>query len=220
VAARLLQQEGLELASPDVDRGAHSIVFRCRVVRGKVGPKQQPHYDDYLLQPPQKIIKEENTARGDHHHHHEDGNEDNGDDELQCKATGHLEVGEVVRVKVLNVSLPLPRHLTNFHHEHRVVASLHDVAGVVRVLARISRSGIEALVLEDFDGASLDKWLARDGPFAASLGGVQTFVQLALSVASTLGHIHSRSVIHKDLKVGLPPYGTSFLLSATYYHLL
>jgi serine/threonine protein kinase len=121
-----------------------------------------------------------------------------------------LEVGQVVRVKVLNVSLPLPRHLTNFHHEHQVVASLRDVEGVVRVVARLSRPGVEALVLEDFGGASLDKWLARDGPFAAGgTEGVKRFVSLALSVARTLGHIHSRSVVHKDLKVHQPK--TNFL---------
>jgi hypothetical protein len=107
----------------------------------------------------------------------------------------------VVRVKVLNVSLPLPRHLSNFQHEHQLVAeSLRGVAGVVRILARLSRPGVEALVVEDFGGESLDKWLARDGPFAGDLG---RFLALAVAVARTLGRIHSRSVVHKDIKV--PP---------------
>jgi serine/threonine protein kinase len=107
-----------------------------------------------------------------------------------------------VRVKVLNVSLPLPRHLSNFQHEHQVVAdSLRGVEGVVRILARLSRPGVEALVVEDFGGESLDKWLQREGAFAAHMG---RFLCVALSVARTLGHIHSRSVVHKDIKVLRP----------------
>ena len=109
----------------------------------------------------------------------------------------------MVRVKVLNVSLPLPRHPSNFQHEHQLVAeSLRGVAGVVRILARLSRPGVEALVVEDFGGESLDKWLARDGPFAGDLG---RFLALAVAVARTLGRIHSRSVVHKDIKVPPPP---------------
>jgi serine/threonine protein kinase len=136
----------------------------------------------------------------------DDGDEDDENGEasegIEHRHNKGLEEGQVVRVKVLNVSLPLPRHLTNFHHEHQVVASLRDVEGVVRVVARLSRPGVEALVLEDFGGHSLDKWLAREGAFAShGLDGIRTFLALALSITRTLGNIHSRSVVHKDLKV-------------------
>jgi serine/threonine protein kinase len=108
--------------------------------------------------------------------------------------------GEEVRVKVLNKSLPLPRHLTNFQHEHKVVEALMaaDVPGIVHVRGRLSRPGLEALVLEDFGGHSLDQWLARDGPFA---GDLDTFLTIALAVTRTLGHVHSHSVVHRDIKV-------------------
>ncbi len=108
--------------------------------------------------------------------------------------------GEEVRVKVLNKSLPLPRHLTNFQHEHKVVEALMaaGVPGIVHVRGRLSQPGLEALVLEDFGGHSLDQWLARDGPFA---GDLDTFLTIALAVTRTLGHVHSHSVVHRDIKV-------------------
>ena len=64
------------------------------------------------------------------------------------------ENGAAVRVKVLKELLPLPRHLTNFQHEHKVVEALMaaGVPGIVHVRGRLSRPGLEALVLEDFGG--------------------------------------------------------------------
>ena len=110
------------------------------------------------------------------------------------------ENGAAVRVKVLKELLPLPRHLTNFQHEHKVVEALMaaGVPGIVHVRGRLSRPGLEALVLEDFGGHSLDQWLARDGPFAGDLG---TFLTIALAVTRTLGLVHSHSVVHRDIKV-------------------
>ncbi|ELR13786.1 GAF domain containing serine/threonine kinase [Acanthamoeba castellanii str. Neff] len=162
---KLLQDEGFELVSPDIDRDE--------------GADKSSEDDD-----------------GD-----EDDENGEASEGIEHRQNKSLEEGQVVRVKVLNVSLPLPRHLTNFHHEHQVVASLRDVEGVVRVVARLSRPGVEALVVEDFGGESLDKWLARDGAFAShGLEGIRTFLALALSITRTLGNIHSRSVVHKDLK--------------------
>jgi serine/threonine protein kinase len=116
--------------------------------------------------------------------------------------------GPEVRVKVLNESLPLPRHLTNLQQEHKIVAALMaaGVPGIVHVLARLSRPGLEALVLEDFGGHSLDQWLARDGPMASDM---DTFLMLALTVARTLGHVHRHSVVHRDIKVHNPHSTTS-----------
>ncbi|ELR13784.1 profilin [Acanthamoeba castellanii str. Neff] len=38
---KLLQDEGFELVSPDIDRGAHSVVFRCRVVNTRRRPEDE-----------------------------------------------------------------------------------------------------------------------------------------------------------------------------------
>lgn len=108
--------------------------------------------------------------------------------------------GLPVRIKLLNVTFPLPRHLSSFQHEYNIVRSLMaaGVSGVVAIHDRISRPHCEALVLEDFGGEDLHKWLDREGSFA---GQLDLFIDLAISLAFTLGQIHSQSVVHKDIKV-------------------
>jgi serine/threonine protein kinase len=106
--------------------------------------------------------------------------------------------GVPVRVKVLSLSFPMPRHLSNFQHEYNIVESLKTVPGVVAIYDRISRHNFEALVLEDFGGEDLFKCLERDGPFAAHL---EQFIDIAISLAISLGQIHSHSIVHKDIKV-------------------
>jgi serine/threonine protein kinase len=185
-AGKLLEAEGYALVSSDVDRGTHSVVYHCRVMRPPSPSPPQTKDEEERDEKPQTEITAASTP-----------------------TPPPPEVGQLVRVKVLNESLPLPRHLTNFQHEHKVVEALvaSGVPGVVKVVARLSRPGLEALVLEDFGGRSLDQWLERDGPLA---GDMPTFLHLALSIARTLGHVHSRSVVHRDIKV--PPRGPSLPL--------
>jgi len=49
------------------------------------------------------------------------------------------------------------------------------------------------MVMEDFGGESLDKIL-----FNISLNPKQ-FLQLAISIITSLGKIHERNIIHKDI---------------------
>src|SRR5271168_2284232 len=70
-----------------------------------------------------------------------------------------------VRLKVLKLSFPLPRHLSTYQHEQKIAESLQHIPGVLRTYERISKTNFEALVLEDFGGLSLDKWLVLEGPF-------------------------------------------------------
>ncbi len=105
-----------------------------------------------------------------------------------------------VRIKVLNLSFPLPRHLCNFQHEHKIVEQLKEVQGVVKIHERISVPNTEALVMEDFGGEPLDKWLQWDGPFADRL---PQFIDLAIDVTKTLSEVHAHSIVHKDIKVCL-----------------
>jgi hypothetical protein len=184
----ILEQEGyVLLGSPDTDfdRGTHTIIYRCCRVTAGTSGS--------AAQPPSLALN--NGEEGE---------------------KGRQGLVDMARVKVLDVSLPLPRHLRNFQHEHQVVEeSLRGVVGVVRVLSRISRPGVEALIIEDFGGESLDKWLERDGPMASDL---ERFLEVALSVARTLGLIHGRSVVHRDIKVHhtlllCPPPPPSFLLA-------
>jgi len=68
-----------------------------------------------------------------------------------------------------------------------------DPAYVVRPLALNQAGGHPMLVLEDPGGTPLD--LLLDGPME-----IARFLRLAIRIVAALGHIHSRGVVHKDVK--------------------
>ncbi|SEU16203.1 Predicted ATPase [Myxococcus fulvus] len=78
-------------------------------------------------------------------------------------------------------------------HEHVMLRELSDIDGVVNVIGLEELSGHLALVLEDAGPNDL-RDLLRRGPLEVDL-----FLELALDVATTLGALHRRHVIHRDL---------------------
>jgi len=68
-----------------------------------------------------------------------------------------------------------------------------DPAYVVRPLALIQAGGHPMLVLEDPGGTPLD--LLLDGPM-----DIARFLRLAIRIVAALGHVHSRRLVHKDVK--------------------
>ncbi|MDY7231069.1 trifunctional serine/threonine-protein kinase/ATP-binding protein/sensor histidine kinase [Hyalangium rubrum] len=85
-----------------------------------------------------------------------------------------------------------PRARARFEYEYSLLRHLKDVAGVVTAHAYEVHHDRPVLVLEDTEGTDLSKQV---GPFA--LG---RFLEVALSLASTLAEVHQRGVIHKDIK--------------------
>ncbi|SEM06883.1 Predicted ATPase [Stigmatella aurantiaca] len=67
--------------------------------------------------------------------------------------------------------------------------------GIVRVLGLEEFPDRPGLVLEDFGGASLSQVLKQRVRL-----DVETFLDFALRITTALGHIHRKSVIHKDIK--------------------
>ncbi len=68
--------------------------------------------------------------------------------------------------------------------------------GIIRALGLEELPGGQiALVLEDFSGISMRRLLDERGPL-----DVDSFLEIALRISAALGHIHSQSVIHKDIK--------------------
>ncbi len=92
----------------------------------------------------------------------------------------------------------VPRSLSNFQHEHRIVEQLREVDGVVKIHERFSVANMEALVMEDFGGECLDEWLRREGPFVERLA---QFMELAIEVTKTLSQIHAHNIVHKNIQV-------------------
>ncbi|MHC2484852.1 AAA family ATPase [Rhizobium leguminosarum] len=80
-------------------------------------------------------------------------------------------------------------HLT---HEHELMDQL-DAAWAVRPLDLVSEAGRTVLVLEDVDGEPLDSLLGA--PME-----VGRFLELAIAMATAVGKLHQRSLVHKNIK--------------------
>ncbi|QRK09177.1 AAA family ATPase [Archangium violaceum] len=98
-----------------------------------------------------------------------------------------------VIVKTPKLTVPGPREWERYRREHGILQRLQDVAGVPRAHACELVHDRPLLVLEEVEGEPLSKLVGQRLD-------VTRFLSLAISLASTLGEIHRRGVIHKDLK--------------------
>ena len=87
---------------------------------------------------------------------------------------------------------PGPETLKKIHHEYSLRGEL-DSAWAVRSLAVTEYSEQTTLVLEDPGGETLDGFMKE------SIEMTQ-FLRVALGLATALGGLHARKLIHKDLK--------------------
>ncbi len=96
----------------------------------------------------------------------------------------------LVRVPVANP--PAPATVRSLQEEYALRSEL-DPAYVVQPLSMVWAHGLPMLILEDPPGMPLD--LLLNGAM-----DIAQFLRLAISVAAALGHVHSRGLIHKDVK--------------------
>jgi diguanylate cyclase (GGDEF)-like protein len=101
--------------------------------------------------------------------------------------------GRAVVLKVLRVDYR-PEHLTRLQNEYTIGAMLNGDA-IVKPLALDSYHGWPALVMEDFDGRSLEQELGA--PMETG-----RFLVLAVRIATALLEIHRGKVVHRNLKPG------------------
>jgi PAS domain S-box-containing protein len=87
---------------------------------------------------------------------------------------------------------PTPNCLDRLAHECALKDEL-DSAWAVRPLEIVRDRGRTMLVLEDPGGESLDRQLG-------ALMEVESFLRLAIDIATALGKLHRRDLVHKDLK--------------------
>jgi predicted ATPase/tRNA A-37 threonylcarbamoyl transferase component Bud32 len=104
--------------------------------------------------------------------------------------------GRTVVLKTLSSPHPLPEHLTRLENEHHIAQRLRDIPGVVQYLECIRYGRSLALVLEDFGGSAIAD-LTREKSFDLAI-----FLPLARQLAHTLGDIHKRHIVHKDVTPG------------------
>ncbi len=118
--------------------------------------------------------------------------------------------GAVVALETLDAEFPDRQQVAEIRREGEIAQRLADVAGVRKVHAVIAHgSGNLALVCERFD-SSLKAYLALNGGGGLPL---PEFLDIALTLAHTLGGIPSQDLVHKELK---PGYGLLNPLNGTH----
>jgi PAS domain S-box-containing protein len=97
-----------------------------------------------------------------------------------------------ILVQVSVADPPSPATVRSLQQEYALRSEL-DPAYVVRPLSMMQNHGRPMVVLEDPLGTPLD--LLLNGAM-----DIAQFLRLALPVVAALGHIHSRGLVHKDIK--------------------
>src|SRR5271170_2832235 len=100
--------------------------------------------------------------------------------------------GSSILVRAPVAEHPSPASVRRMQDEYSLRSEL-DSAYVVRPLALIQSGGHPMLVLEDPGGKPLD--LLLDGPME-----IARFLRLAIRIVAAVGHVHSRRLVHKDVK--------------------
>jgi PAS domain S-box-containing protein len=91
---------------------------------------------------------------------------------------------------------PLPHSLRRLEHEYSLAAEL-EPAWAAKPLALTRYEGRTILVLTDPNAEPLDRILERDREQPLD---VARLLRLAINLATALGHVHQRGLIHKDVK--------------------
>ncbi len=117
------------------------------------------------------------------------------------------EDGAPFLLKSLVADYPSPAELARIKHEYNLLRDL-AVPGVCRTVGILDVEGRPAMLLEDFDGESLDHILARKKRFT-----MEEFFRIAIGLTDILGGIHGANIIHKALTP------TNILLNATTHEL-
>jgi predicted ATPase/signal transduction histidine kinase len=100
---------------------------------------------------------------------------------------------EKVILKVLSDQDITSPDLLNLRREFEIAKTL-DHPFIIEVKEYLEFNGGAAIVMEDFDGISLDRLIAQ-GPLPPA-----DFLRLALFLCEALAHIHGKGIIHKDVK--------------------
>src|SRR3981189_3281908 len=91
---------------------------------------------------------------------------------------------------------PSPQSLRRLEHEYSLAAEL-DPAWAAKPLALTRHEGRTILLLNDPGGEPLDGILERDHGQPLEL---TRFLRVAIGLASAVGQVHRRGLIHKDIK--------------------
>lgn len=101
-----------------------------------------------------------------------------------------------VVLKTLRASHPPLEDVAQLRHEFGIARNL-PLDGILQPLNLLAHENSLVLLLEDFGGVSLHNYLKEAAPNGLEL---DQFFSLALDLVETIGQVHARGVIHKDIK--------------------
>ncbi|HIK09355.1 MAG TPA: AAA family ATPase [Oscillatoriaceae cyanobacterium M33_DOE_052] len=97
-----------------------------------------------------------------------------------------------VILKVLKEDYPTPAEITRYKQEYEINKRL-KTRGVARAYRLLKQQNNLVMVLEDFGGESLRKWIDASG------FELDHFFKIAIKIAENLAQIHAANIVHKDI---------------------
>jgi predicted ATPase/signal transduction histidine kinase/tRNA A-37 threonylcarbamoyl transferase component Bud32 len=98
-----------------------------------------------------------------------------------------------VIIKTLRSEFPRLEEIIQLKHEYQITKSL-DIPGIVKPYSLETYNNALALILEDFGGESLLEILL------SKTLDLKEFLEIAIQLTQTLASLHSKQIIHKDIK--------------------
>ncbi|MBF2005099.1 MAG: PAS domain S-box protein [Chlorogloeopsis fritschii C42_A2020_084] len=103
-------------------------------------------------------------------------------------------------VKLLKQDYPSPQELTRYRQEYEITRSL-NLPGVVKAYSQQDYQRTLAILLEDFGGESIERWMQQRKERFCPMP-LSNFFRLAIDITEILGKIHHANIIHKDINPG------------------
>ncbi|MEH1861674.1 MAG: AAA family ATPase [Nostoc sp.] len=113
---------------------------------------------------------------------------------------GIRDDGVGIVVKMLKLDYPSPQELTRYRQEYKITRSL-KLEGVIKAYSQQDYQRTLVILLEDFGGESLEKWMHKRPENFCPMP-LSTFLGVAIAICDILGRIHAANVIHKDINPG------------------
>ncbi|OWY64091.1 serine/threonine protein kinase [cyanobacterium TDX16] len=108
--------------------------------------------------------------------------------------------GQAIVVKLLKQDYPSPQELTRYRQEYEITRFL-NLPGVVKAYSQQNYQRTIAILLEDFGGESIERWM-QQRPERFCPMPLANFFRLAIDITEILGRIHHAEIVHKDINPG------------------
>ncbi|OUL20597.1 serine/threonine protein kinase [Nostoc sp. RF31YmG] len=106
-----------------------------------------------------------------------------------------------VAIKLLKNPYPSFSELVQFRNQYTIANNLNSPLIIQTYSLETYQNGY-ALVMEDFGGVSLNKWLAKtgNGRMGETPQALMKFLRIAIALCNTLDILYRHHIIHKDIK--------------------